>query len=372
MTDWKLDCRHFLGHKPCRFKRTCPECPHYSPYDHRILIIKLAAVGDVLRTTVLLSALKDRYPNSQVTWLSEPGGVELLKGLPEIDRLMTADLGTLEGLRAESFDRLYCFDKEPLATGLATKVQAQIRIGFGQNSHGALIPLNPASQYAYDLGLDDELKFRKNTKTYPEIVYEMSELEYKGQEYRFEISPEEGTFAQIFAENHGLDPSRPIIGINTGCGPVFQMKKWPVENLVAFIDLVGSQMDAQVLLYGGPAELELHRAIKERVNHPVIDTGCQNSLREFAALIELCDVLITGDTMAMHLGIALKKQVVLLIGSTSWTEIDLFGRGQKLITDFPCAPCYKRICDFDPWCLQEIHPEQVLQAVQDCLLQVRS
>lgn len=362
--EFKTDCRFFLGSKPCRFKRLCPECPHYDPYDCRILIIKLAAAGDVLRTTPLLTALKRRYPGAQITWVTEPHGYELLKGVEEIDRLMVADLGTYTGLAAEKFDRVYCFDKEPLATGLAAAVQAETYLGYGQNEAGALITLNEASAYAYRLGLDDELKFRGNTKTYPEIVFEMAELPYAGEEYLFSLHPSEKAKALRFADQHQLQEAPLVIGINTGCGPAFQMKKWTVENILGFIDLVSRKMKAKVLLLGGPREAERNREIMERTPHQVLDTGCDNSLREFAGFIDVCDVLVVGDTLAMHLGIALKKKILLLIGSTSWTEIDLFGRGRKLISDMACAPCYKRTCEFDPWCLQQITPDQVYEALE--------
>ncbi len=70
------DCRYFLGHKPCRFRCVCDGCVHYSPFGKRILIIKLAALGDVLRT------LRAIDPDCHITWLTEPGVVPMLQGIP--------------------------------------------------------------------------------------------------------------------------------------------------------------------------------------------------------------------------------------------------------------------------------------------------
>lgn len=361
------DCRHFVGEKPCRFRRTCPGCPDYERVESNILVIKLAAMGDVLRSTALLPALKSRWPGARISWLTEPGGAELLAHNPYIDRLLTPDLASFELLGVQRFDALYCLDKEPLATALATRLKADAKYGFGRDENGVLVPLNRASNYAYRLGVDDELKFRGNDKTYPEIIYEMAELPYSGQEYVFRLSPQERAFAEAQAQRLGLIPGRPVIGLNTGCGPVFQMKKWPVANILQFIELVQGRTEAQVVLYGGPAEEPIHRAIKEAAPARVVDSGCRNSLREFSALLDLCDLLVTGDTMAMHVAIGLKKRVVALMGSTSASEIELFGRGRILMSDFPCAPCYKRTCDFDPWCLQAMDAQTVFQAVQEAL-----
>ncbi len=363
------DCRHFIGEKPCRFRRTCPDCPHYDRIESNVLVIKLAAMGDVLRSTVLLPALKSRWPGARITWLTEPGGAQLLAHNPYIDRLLTPDVASLELLGVQRFDALYCLDKEPLATALATRLEAGAKYGFGRDEGGALVPVNKASNYAYRLGVDDELKFRGNRKTYPEIVFEMAELPYAGQEYVFRLSPEERAFARAEAERLGLSPDRPVIGLNTGCGPVFQMKKWPVPNILRFLELVHRHTDAQVVLYGGPAEEAIHRTVRESAPGRVVDSGCRNSLREFSALLELCDLLVTGDTMAMHVAIGLEKRVVALMGSTSASEIDLFGRGRILMSDFSCAPCYKRTCDLDPWCLQAMDAETVFRAVVELLPQ---
>ena len=66
----KPDCRHFPGDRPCVYNKTegvmCDVCSHYSVAATRILIIKLDAVGDVLRTTSILHGLREKYPNSGI------------------------------------------------------------------------------------------------------------------------------------------------------------------------------------------------------------------------------------------------------------------------------------------------------------------
>ena len=57
-TFYHYDCRHFRGEKPCGVAERCEGCGSYEPVTRRILIIKLAARGDVLRTTPLLRAFR--------------------------------------------------------------------------------------------------------------------------------------------------------------------------------------------------------------------------------------------------------------------------------------------------------------------------
>ena len=148
MTLYRPDCRHFLGDRPCRFQRMCEGCPHYDPMGLRILVIKLAATGDVLRTTPLLPAIKRAHPVSHVTWVTRPEALELVASLPEIDRALALDADALARLPAERFDVVICLDKEPAAAGLAAQLQAPDKRGFVLGPHGNPVPENAAAEYA--------------------------------------------------------------------------------------------------------------------------------------------------------------------------------------------------------------------------------
>ena len=82
----------------------------------KILIIKLGALGDVLRTTPLLTALKVKYPSSHITWVVDKPHLEVLEGNAWIDRLLDSSAATAERLKKEHFDLAVNLDKEPQAT----------------------------------------------------------------------------------------------------------------------------------------------------------------------------------------------------------------------------------------------------------------
>ena len=105
----------------------------------------------------------------------------------------------------------------------------------------------------------------------------------------------------------------------------------------------------------------------ERSKIPLINTGHENTSREFLSLLNLCDLVVTGDTLAMHAAVALRKKVVVLFGPTSSSEIELYGRGEKIIPDMDCLCCYKEICDKHPNCMESISSEVVFRAVKELL-----
>ena len=70
MSSYLKDCRLFTGYKPCRYKRSCQDCPHYDPVKSRIAILSLEAMGAVLRSTCLLEPIKRKFPNSHISWFT--------------------------------------------------------------------------------------------------------------------------------------------------------------------------------------------------------------------------------------------------------------------------------------------------------------
>jgi len=359
----KADCIHFKGDKPCRFKLICEGCPHYEPFAAHILVIKGRAQGDVLRTTPLLPGLKKKYPRSFISWLVDKESVDLVLHNPYIDRIHAFDLENVLALSAEKFDVLISLDKEPGLTSLATRITAAKKYGFGMNRHGNLMIFNPASEYAYRLGVDDPMKFRQNRKTYQEIVHEAAEIPYRHDEYIFVLTDEDLEKARRFFKKRRISGKKPAVGLNTGAGNKFETKQWPKDYYLKLIGLLHDRLGANVFLLGGARETAFNRELERKSKGKAINTGHDNSLREFSGFLSLMDVVVCSDTLGMHLAIALKKNVVALFGPTCPQEIDLYGRGAKLFAGTGCSPCYKQTCE-DMTCMKGITVEQVFQEIE--------
>ena len=89
---YHADCRHFSGEKPCAPHKSegvvCRDCPRYDPVTERILIVKLDAAGDVLRTTCILPAFRRHFPKASLWWVTDPFSRPLLSGHPDLDVLL--------------------------------------------------------------------------------------------------------------------------------------------------------------------------------------------------------------------------------------------------------------------------------------------
>ena len=152
--------------------------------------------------------------------------------------------------------------------------------------------------------------------------------------------------------------------MNTGAGGRWVKKSWKMEEQVELIHLAKQKHPGwQLLLLGGPEEVERNQLLEKRCANLVINTG-QHPVRKFAALVGQTHVLITADTLALHLGLALGRQVVALFGPTSHEEIDLCATGEKLFAELDCLGCYLKDCDKSPDCMDLITPGMVIAAVE--------
>jgi heptosyltransferase-2 len=188
-------------------------------------------------------------------------------------------------------------------------------------------------------------------------------LSGKKHEYVFELQAAERVRAQAHLESIGLNFSRPVIGLNTGAGERWPLKQWREDGYVELFDRLSRRSDAQLLLLGGPSEAARNERLKAQSQVRLFDPGCDNTVRHFAALLDRCDVVVTGDTLAMHLSLALGKRTVVVFGPTSAPEIELYGLGEKVVPDMTCLSCYKTSCDFVPNCMDLISTTMMEEAV---------
>jgi heptosyltransferase-2 len=349
------DCRYFLGDRPCKpHKREgvhCENCSFYEPITRRILIIKLGAVGDVMRTTPLLRVLKQS--GTHITWLTETPAV-----LPEdwIDCILKPDAGTLAYLQAASFDVIYNLDKDPQAIALMKQLEAGEKHGFTMDDNGVCVPLDDRAHDKWMTGLFDDLN-RANKLSYLEETFAMCGLEFKGEKYIVPLDD---------SPPFNLELPRPLIGLNTGCGARWPSRLWAVNHWIELAERLRTE-GYGVLLLGGPDEEERNREIAAASGAAYLGIF---PLQRFLRLVNETDVLVTGVTMSLHIGIGLGKRIVLLNNIFNRNEFELYGLGQILEPDVDCLGCFKPVCDTD--CMNLLKPAQVFPAVLEEISHVRT
>jgi ADP-heptose:LPS heptosyltransferase len=352
---YRSDCTHYKGHIPCKPHKEhgyhCASCPAYTAVSKRILIIKLGAIGDVIRTTPLITAYRKRYPNCKITWITHSPAI-----LPSgaIDEILTLDVNTVLYVANTHFDIAVCLDKEKEAGGLMHMVQANERYGYILKD-GEIQPVNELAHHKFKTGMFDDVS-KANTLSYQQEIFDICGLEYEGQPYLLDAHRDKGYQWNFSRE-------RKIIGLNTGCGDRWTTRLWSTEK---WITLIGMIQDAgfQPLLLGGAQEHARNQELHEA-------TGAwypgHFPLQQFINLIDQCDLVVTQVTMGMHLTIGLGKKIVLMNNIFNPHEFDLFGKGEIVQPEKNCKCFYRGTCVDGISCMETLKPEQVLDSIQRIL-----
>jgi heptosyltransferase-2 len=255
-------------------------------------------------------------------------------------------------------------DKSQRSCALSNSLNAELKLGFGLNENGKIVPLNKGAFYNYQLGMDDQLKFKVNQRTGQDYLAETLELPFKRDEYVFNLNESEIEFINSFMKMNDLNEKDFIVGFNTGCSNLYPNKKMTIEQHCYLIETLLQKRKYKILLLGGPEDEERNRIIYSKFEGKIINTPVHDGVRKGACYESIPQLVITGDSFGMHLAIALKKYVIAWFGVSCWTEIDLYARGVKLFQkDLFCSPCWKKVCPYNLECIKMIDLDRIIQEV---------
>jgi len=366
----KTDCKHYRGNKPCDFHkidgRICENCTDFKQIKKRILVIKLDALGDVLRTTSILPALKKEYPDSQICWVTKKDAALLLKNNKEIDRVLIYEENYLNIILNEQFDLGICLDAEVSSASVLSLSNCNSKLGFVTDKSGRLQPANAEAKDWYYMGLNDELK-KKNKSTYQEIIYKICGLKSSVYRPQFTLDSIAVKYAEEFKTKNKLTDFKSVIGINTGGGSRWECKKWIKEYYAELINLIQLKYkDAAIILFGGDEERRLLSEITLETNEKVLNAECYDSVSKFAGIINLTDIFITPDSLGFHISIALGKYTMVLVGPTSPQELEVYGNGDIIYNkNLDCIACYDSICKRNKECMKTLTPDLIFGKIKN-------
>jgi len=359
----KTNCRHFRGDVPCGpHKETgthCTDqngvdCPHFDSVSGNILIIKLGAIGDVIRTTPILWRLKVDYPEARIWWLTY--FPDVLSS--QVDVVLPFTTQSLATLAAVQFDLLLNFDKDREACALASTLHSSAKKGFVLRD-GVAHPADADAEMKFLTGIFDDLS-RDNTKSYLEEIFEISGLTFSGERYILDSFASDGY-------SWKLPRGKKIIGLNTGCGGRWTTRLWPDRYWIALARKL-KKAGYFPLLLGGEQEHARNRRLSR-------ESGARYfghfPLRQFINLVDQCDLIITAVTMAMHITVGLGKKIVLFNNIFNRHEFELYTLGEIIEPEAGCTCHYAPHCtnpEFTPMgCMKTLRVQTVLEACERLL-----
>lgn len=315
----------------------------------KILIIKLAAIGDVVHTTIIPKAIKEKHPDWQIHYLTQEEISPIVKNQNFIDKVFTWDSS-----KKDSFKYLF----ETVAKLRAEKYDIIFNLTFAIRNFILSVGAFPK-----------KIAFRKyNTGTWVEDYFNSAKSVIKDLEIPKNLQLDVEESAKDKVKEILKQYPKPYILISPGTyyngrqGRIWDMEKW--QKLSSkLLNIFGGT----IFVNGSKGEYEYH---KQLAKDNIIVISGKYDLKHTCAVTSLMDLVISGDSGPLHIATALNVNTLALLGSTSPDKIKPYGeKGYYIEPAFDCKYCWKKKCKFTKDgqvytpCIESIMPEVVIEKI---------
>jgi len=333
----------------------------------RIALIKLGALGDVVRTTSLVPGLKRLEPEMELTWVTDPAAVPLVGYHGDVSFVRTPE--EPGPWREQAYDWVISLDDSRVACHLASGLRSTQLSGAYRATDGSLRYTPDLAEWfgmgllrsAEDGGLEAANRLKqRNGRTFGQILFEGLGLPGPVERPAVQVPATARVEAARMVADLAGAKSGPAIALNTGASARWRYKSWGEDQTAALAQRLHDELGATVIVTGGVEESARNERIVAAAARPhVVAAPIVLDLLVFTALLGECNLVVTSDSLAMHLALSQAVRTIVFFGPTSDAEIDLFGLGEKVVTTLPCRRCYLQDCDVRPHCMQSIEVERM-------------
>lgn len=294
----------------------------------RIAVLRALYLGDLLCITPALHALRERFPQAEITLIGLPWARALVERLPTIDRLLP--FPGYPGLAEQPYDAVQT--RAFLQAARADRYDLAIQMhGDGNVSNSLVADLGARQTLGYRPGaaaderLSHSLPYGDTTHEVRRWLRLVAELGASDADPRLHcpVSPtdrEEATL--LLAPLRDRRPG-PLVGLHVGAKDA--ARRWPSARFAALADALHERCGATIVLTGGDHERPLTSVVRDQMAAPALDLAGRTSLGSFAALLGQLDLLVTNDTGASHVAAAQRTRSVVLFGPSrpeQWAPLD--------------------------------------------------
>ncbi len=336
----------------------------------RVLVCHTGAwIGDMVLLTPALRALKERLPDSHITFLLRAQVVDLMKTNPYVDCCLvdkkqdgffSSFIGLTKNIRDRNFDVAVVLHPTSFRNALLPFfAQVPFRIGSNYKGRGFLLSAScPANRDIHEV------------QCYLSVMSLLDDTALIEREAALEFWHTETDRKRVkkLLRSHGVSVKDRLIAVNIGT--TWQTKRWDIERFETVIrKLIAAVCDTKIVITGSVSEQDL----VDQLPHidSTINLVGKTNLLELGALLELCSLCLTCDSGPMHIAAAVGTPCVALFGPTDPIRHQPYGEGHTIIEKpVSCRPCYKRTCmqkDVPYLCMKEIETSHVLDGVLERL-----
>ena len=343
----------------------------------KILIRATNWVGDAILSLPALRAVRAKFPGDHLAILARPYVADLYREQGIADLLIAYDTrGEHAGfsgreklvgeLRKEKFDIALLLQNAFDAAWIAWRAGIPLRIGYNRDGRGILLtkrikPPKPGEIPRHE-------KFY-----YLELLRRAGWIEQFPEDKEITLNIPDACKRRA-AEALASAGARPnALRIAVGAGASYGSAKcWPPDRFAKALNLIVSQNDCDVILFGTAAETSVSSAIAEELAKPPINLTGKTTIGDLPGLLSQCQLFLGNDSGAMHVAAAVGLPVVAVFGPTDPLGTAPVTPRHSVVQQKPyCSPCFLRRCPTDHRCMTDVTPVMVEEQMKLWLAEVR-
>jgi len=334
---------------------------------NKILVRATNWVGDAVMSLPALRAIRQSFPNAEISILAKPWVADLYGREPFCDRLIPyaprawrEKWRAARDLAAERFDCAILLQNAFEAAAVAFAARIPERIGYARDGRGFLLTRAIAVPRPGEIP-------RHERFYYLELLRRAGIIDGLPENDCIRLDGAGAARQAGIARFSAIGLGDTVIGMSPGAA-YGNAKRWLPERFAETANRVARELGASVAIFGSKDERELCSAIAGAISAPVKNFAGETSLAEFIDLAAACRVYLTNDSGGMHVASALGVPTVAIFGATDDTTTGPTGPLARVVREpVECSPCLKRECPIDHRCMTRVSADRVALVALDLL-----
>lgn len=358
----------------------------------RILVVKLATLGDALTITPALRALRTSFPRARIGVLTTPGGQQALRGLDSIDEMVPFDkvlfdrpseavrrwpqgVALARQLRAGGWDTLVLLHHLTTAFGVAK--YAALALGSGAEQRIGLD--NGRGRWFLTAAAEDRgFGWQHEVDYWLDVVGVLGARSAVAPHLELVIGAEDDAWAEREWRRLGL--GNDVVLLGPGSGAFSRARRWFPERFAEVGQVLRRESGLQPIVLSGvdPDERVLAQRVSDDIGASCPIVFPAPTPQALGALLKRCRLVVANDSGPVHVATAVETPVTAIFGPSNdaaWGPYPLSDATHQVVREVvACAPCIHRGHDFGTpegcaarTCLAVLEVGSVVSAAQRAL-----
>jgi heptosyltransferase-2 len=321
-------------------------------------------VGDAVLAIPAMKAVRERFPEAEITLLVRPWVAGVFTSAPFIDRVWSEPrpagwtdwMRLARGIREKNFDVALLFPNSFESAAMVFLGRVRQRVGYATDGRSWMLTQS----------IKPNTEKRHQIHYYLDLAAALS-APVDHLSIEIEASPEEKSQARKLLASAGIPPGRSFLVLNPGAA-YGSAKRWGEERFAEAGDVLASELGIDVAIIGSEKERSIAERIQSLMRSRVAVLNGRTSLETLVGVISESSLVLTNDSGPMHIAAALGIPTVAVFGPTEHFATGPFGPRTRIVREpVDCSPCMLRDCPIDHRCMTRVSAGAVVEAARELL-----